>query len=395
MRITRFLRNPAVSEAEMVATAAAGTARRVAGRHVLAIQDTTSVRDSGEGGSIVLHPTIAVDAEAGTLLGLVHAELLARRGGQRDGRKGRDFAVKQSRRWLDGTERAAGLLAAGADAVTVVADREGDIFEEFALRPEGVHLVIRAAQDRALAGGGHMFTCTAGLPEQDRVRVELAAQPGRAAREAQLALRWCRLAISRPQNRAAKGLPAEVPLTLLEAVEIDPPPGSVPAHWRLLTTHTIEHPAQARRILAFYRQRWTIEQLFRTLKTKGFDVEALRLAPDGPFEKLVTAALIAAVTVFQLVRERDGTAKRPLADALDPADQPILEAISRHLEGKTERQKNPHPTGSLAFAAWVFARLGGWTGYYGKPGPVVILHGLLRFNDIKVGANILSPGDDL
>ncbi len=28
--------------------------------------------------------------------------------------------------------------------------------------------------------------------------------------------------------------------------------------------------------------------------------------------------------------------------------------------------------GSLAHAAWVCARLGGWTGYYGKPGPVVM-----------------------
>jgi hypothetical protein len=40
-----------------------------------------------------------------------------------------------------------------------------------------------------------------------------------------------------------------------------------------------------------------------------------------------------------------------LADAFEPADQPILEAVSARLEGKTARQKNPHPAGSLAFAA--------------------------------------------
>ena len=62
-------------------------------------------------------------------------------------------------------------------------------------------------------------------------------------------------------------------------------------------------------------------------------------------------------------------------DAADEAilglveDQPLLEAFCATLEGKTERQKNPHPKGSLAYAAWVAARLGGWTGYYGKPGP--------------------------
>ena len=40
---------------------------------------------------------------------------------------------------------------------------------------------------------------------------------------------------------------------------------------------------------------------------------------------------------------------------------------------KTEKQKNTYPKGTLAFVAWVFARLGGWTGYYGKPGPIVML----------------------
>ena len=55
------------------------------------------------------------------------------------------------------------------------------------------------------------------------------------------------------------------------------------------------------------------------------------------------------------------------------------------LEGKTDKQKNPHPKGSLAYAAWVFARLGGWTGYYGKPGPIVMLRGLTQFHAIKHG----------
>jgi hypothetical protein len=62
----------------------------------------------------------------------------------------------------------------------------------------------------------------------------------------------------------------------------------------------------AKRITGFYRARWTIEQLFRTMKTKGFDIEAVRVAEDGPFENLTGATLIAAIQVLQLVRERDG-----------------------------------------------------------------------------------------
>jgi hypothetical protein len=389
IRITRFLRNPAVSIAEMVETAAARAATRVAGRHVLAIQDTTTVRATAEGRCVALHPVIAVDANEGALLGLVDARFYAREGGRRGQRRERAFAQKESRRWLEGAERAADLAAAGAAQVTVVADREGDIYEDFACKPRGVEVLIRAGQDRALTDGSRLFATIQTLPEAGRMTVELPAAPGRSARTAVLSLRFRAVEIARPvsrqRNAELAALPPRVRLTLVEAREVDPPANVPVAHWRLLTTHTVADAADARRIIGFYRQRWIIEQLFRTLKTQGFDVEALRLAEGGPFEKLVAASLIAAVTVLQLVRERDGAAKRSLEDAFDPDDRPALEAVSTSLEGKTERQKNPHPKGSLAFAAWVLARLGGWTGYYGKPGPVVMLAGLVHFHAIKHG----------
>jgi hypothetical protein len=130
-----------------------------------------------------------------------------------------------------------------------------------------------------------------------------------------------------------------------------------PAHWRLLTTPQVNDIADARRIIGFYRLRWMIEQLFRTTKTKGFDIEALRQQQGRPLEKLVAATIIAAVTAMQLVAERDGKLQRPLGDAFDPGNQPVLERVGQSLEGKTEKQKNPHPKGSLAYASWVFARL--------------------------------------
>jgi len=104
--------------------------------------------------------------------------------------------------------------------------------------------------------------------------------------------------------------------------------------------------------------------------------------------KFVAAASIAAVTIMHLVKARDGTTDQQLADAFEPDDQSLLEALSAKLEGNTVRQKNPHPKGSLAFAAWVIARLSGWTGYYGKPGPKVMRQGLHDFQRIKYGATL-------
>jgi len=389
MRITRFLHNPRVTLDEMVATALARTCARVTGRHVLAVQDTSALRVNEKGIGLSFHPVIAVDAIEGSVIGLVDNAFLTRQGGERASRKQRDFTQKDSRRWLTGAERASALAEAGAACVTVVEDREGDIYECFAFKPANVEKLVRAAQDRSLADGTTLFSKADSWDEAGRMLVELPAAPGRKARKAELSVKFGGIEIMRPTNRkASENLPKIQAINLVIGREINPPDGEAPALWFLLTTHRVGDIADARRMIGFYRLRWTIEQLFRTMKTKGFDVEALRQEPDGPLEKLVTAILIAAIKVMQLVDEREGKAKRPLDDVLDPGDQPALERICQGLEGKTEKQKNPHPLGSLAYAAWVFARLGGWTGYYGKPGPIVMLRGLTQFHAIKHGWNL-------
>jgi len=273
---------------------------------------------------------IAVDAADGTLLGLVHATFLRRTGGSRAQRNNRRFEAKESRRWLDATHEAAALADAGASCVTVITDREGDIYEMFACRPAETELLIRVQHDRVLDDDTRLYASTEGLPELGRQTIMLPAAVGRPAREAVLALRAFEVTIRRPHRNlpaeAAK-LPPELVLSFVEAREIDPPEGATPAHRRLLTTHAVATLAAAKQITGFYRERWTIEQLFRVMKTKGFDIEAVRIAEDAPFENLVAATLIAAVQVLQMVRERDGVGGRPLEDVFDPADQPALEAV--------------------------------------------------------------------
>ena len=388
VRIGRFLRHDKVTVEKIVDRAAAGTASRVAGLDVLAIQDTTSFRDDGLGNSLVGHATIAVEGEQGALLGLVDARVIERHGGGGKGAKSRAVCGKQSQRWLDGLRASGRLAAAGAARVTAVADREGDIYEMVADRPEGVEVPVRAAQDRAVSQGtGRLFHSLADRPEREH-KVALPARPGQSKREARIAVRFGAVTLQRPKNRpAASGLPAQQPVFLVEAREIAPPPGVTPAHWRLLTSHRVESFEQARWITQLYRRRWVIEQLFRTIKSKGFDIESVSMQ-TAPFKTLCAMTLVAGVSCMQMVQDRDGGAGRPLQDAFEAEDRPALEAVSATLEGKTEKQKNPHPKGSLAFAAWVCARLGGWTGYYGKPGPVVMLHGLYQFRAIQRGYRI-------
>jgi hypothetical protein len=392
VRYGRFLGNPRVTPEEMVATAAGRTLLLARGRQVLVIQDTTSLRDDGENHSLNMHTAIVVDAYDGSLIGLLHAECLRYAGGKRDSCGRRPFEEKASFRWLAVARTATSLLEAGAARVTIVADQECDIYDVFAYCPAGIDVLVRAHHDRGLANGGTLHGCMRGVPALGRERITLPAAPGRAARDAVLTLRARTVRLLRPvRNRMAetRKLPPEVALTVVEALETRPPPGMEPVHWRLLTTRSVTTLAEARETTRHYRLRWTVEQVFRTMKTEGFRIEQARTSEGGPFENLATATLIAAVSVMQLVQARDGAAGRPLSDVFEPEERAALERLCPTQEGKTARQQNPHRRGTLAYGAWVCARLGGWTGYYGDPGPIVMFRGLQRFRQLQSDAMLL------
>jgi hypothetical protein len=120
----------------------------------------------------------------------------------------------------------------------------------------------------------------------------------------------------------------------------------------------------------------------------GFQIEDANIAGPRVMLKFTALAAIAAVKVTQLLRARDNQAGQGLMVAFDPDDQPVFEAICQDDEGHspTSRQTNPHPPDTLAFATWVIARLGGWIGYYGKPGAQTLNRGLQRYFAIKYGS---------
>ena len=402
MQFTRLLRNRSVTVTQMSKHAGEQTGRRVAGRHVVAVQDTSELVlgsrraragygpvGKGNAAGLLLHPVLAVEVGTGALLGLVSMHVWNRSASELAPRRKRATAAKESQRWIDGTKQAGAVLAEAA-GITMVSDRESDFYELFAERPRNVELVVRACQNRRIDTSqeepGLLFPFIDAQPEQGRFTMTIPAAPGRRARDAEFALRFAPAMVRRPLNAADPTLPEAIGMTLVDVREVSiAQDGSEPVHWRLLTTHSVTTMGEARRVIDLYRSRWTIEEFFRTLKTAGFDIETADIGDPHAMINFVAAATIAAVTIKQLVQARDGNTDQRLSDAFDPDDRPILEAVSAKLDGKTERQRNPHPNGSLAFAAWVIARLGGWTGYYGKPGPKVMRIGLAQFSAIKYG----------
>ncbi|MEH2489138.1 IS4 family transposase [Bradyrhizobium sp. AZCC 2230] len=407
IQFTRFLRNEAVTAEEIAAQAAERTAERARGRDVVVAQDTSELSlggrrakangygPIGKGGALrglLLHAALAADAGNGGVIGLVDAKVWNRTGGKAKHRRSRTTQEKESQRWLDSTRRAARGLTEAA-SITVVSDRESDIYEHFAYRPSQAHLIVRACQNRRIDTGEEeqqidlLFSRIDSLPEDGRLNVNIPAAPGRKARSSELVVRFSSVTLRRPLHGAAD-LPETVKLTMVDIRETSTPEGGKPIHWRLLTTHPVTNIAEARRVVELYRMRWIIEEYFHTLKTGGFDIEAADISDPEVMIRFAAAVAVAAVAVMQLVKSRDGTTGQTLLEVFDPADQPIIEAVSAKLEGKTERQKNAYPKGSLAFAAWVIARLGGWDGYYGKPGPKTMRLGLEAFQSIKFGATL-------
>ena len=341
VRFRRFLGNTAVTVMEMVAYRSTFVAAAAAGRHVLAIQDTSEINyqaqsrrkrrlgtvGNGTDVGLFVHPVLAVDADSEECLGLVDAQVWRRTTGKAADYKKLPIEQKESYRWLRGGEHAKAALREAA-MVTIIDDREGDIYEKWARLPdERTQLLTRACRDRCLADGGNLFARLAGFAEAHRYTIDVPARGDkRRGRQACLAVRFGRVRICRSGNCSDRKAPAELELYAVEVRELDPPAGEEPILWRLLTTHRVETLAQALAVISWYRLRWNIEQLFRTLKTQGLGIEQSVVVDGDALEKLAVIALIAATMTMQLVLARAAADRERRANDSPPAaDSPPTE----------------------------------------------------------------------
>jgi hypothetical protein len=408
MRFGRFLRNERVTLARLIEGVCAGIGARSAGRHVLAIEDTSELNYQAHAGRVAglgtvgngadkglfMHPVLAVDADDGACLGLAQLHLWQRSKAKAANYKSLPIEDKESARWISAAQQARQRMPQ-ARKITVIADRESDIYEMWERLPDArTELLIRACHDRRLgssAGQPHdkLFDWLAQLPIAGSERLALAATARRSAHEALLHVRFGATRLQRPKHCTD---PKAEPAVGVYAIDVLEDASTVvgkekPIHWRLLTTHRVQSLHEARQCIAWYRQRWHIEQLFRTLKRQGLNIESSLVEDAKRLEKLAVLAACAASTTLQLTLAREGRTQRPASDVFDAQALEVLAHIAPTLEGKTQKQKNPHAPASLAWAGWIVARLGGWKGYASerKPGPITMVHGLQVFEAMARG----------
>jgi hypothetical protein len=274
---------------------------------------------------------------------------------------------------------------------------------------QNVGFVIRSSHNRYLDHARSDTTLHCAAQEWSvvhRYTVKLPKTDNRSAHEAILQVSYQQVQLACPETLLTYELPLRdgqkipmLPSLSVYAVRVFESPDSVvnnekPIEWLLLTSIAVENAEQALQIVQFYRWRWTIEQTFRTLKSQGLDIERSKLPDVQELIKMAIFALIAATQIMQLIQARDGKTDQDIHEVFDDVETQAIQALNTQLEGKTEKQKNPYPRYSLAFAVWVIARLGGWKPAASPrpPGPITILNGFTIFHNIMTGFQLkLEP----
>lgn len=303
----RFLKRPSVGwEALLQPHWDCAQQRMQAHRIVLCIQDTTELDYQGQDidglgplsyeaqRGFYLHPSYAITPEREPL-GVLDAWMWAREFKNEEGvREG----VKESQRWLESYQRLAEQAAQLPDTRLVnVADRESDILALLVKARDLGHpldYLIHSQHNRALPDGRKLWDSVAAAPLLGHVRFELPAGRGRKVRHVEQEIRARRVTLT-------DGHGGEVPVTCLEAAEINTPEGCKPVIWRLLSNREAGTLEAAVELIDWYRARWEIELFFLILK-EGCRVEQLQLSTLERLESALALYLVIAWRINRLMR---------------------------------------------------------------------------------------------
>lgn len=413
VRFGRFLSNEKVTIEKLKEQRVSHTRHLVSGRHVLGIQDTSELNykahadrvsglgpvGNGKDPGLFLHPLLVLDAASSACLGFgaIHTwirewstEPVAKKKTSRGYQK-LLIEEKESYRWLS-TATSAKHNFTKAKMLTIIADRESDIFEEWYRIPDKkTHLLTRASYNRRLGNGLLLTDYVASLEVQCIKLLPVRARDKkRSEHTAKLEIRFGEVEITRSIGCSDKNAPEKIKLRVIDVKEL---PESVinneePIHWRLLTTHEVDSVEDAVQLVTWYSWRWNIEQLFRALKKQGFKMESSQVENGTGLTRLAIIALGCALQTMQLTLARkDEKQEQPLSNVFTEEEAGLLNILLPTLEGKTEKQKNPFQKGKLAWASWIIARLGGWKGYACErpPEPITMYDGQQEFASLFRG----------
>jgi hypothetical protein len=399
-----------VTEEKLINELTGRTAKLCKNRTVLAIQDTSEINltahrnrlqtntglgrlDDAKGNiGFKIHPTLAVDADTLHPLGFATLKLWHRPLDMPDRhiRKHKRLTIqnKESYKWITASHSSKDILK-DAKQVIIVQDREGDIYDQLSTVPDSKHhLLIRSKCNRHLTAGGLLWNTLSEAKARGTYKIKVEGDKRRQInkRQATIEIRYIQTFVKRSTSALGNKVP-HTPLYAVEAKEINSNQSN-PILWRLITTYPVTCFEDACLIVEWYSCRWLIEQIFRLLKHKGFNIEASQLEKGWAIRRLCVLTLSSILKIIQmrLAYEEEGDGQH-IDEVFTKTEQQCLKDLNKKLSGTTKKQSNPYKNSQLKWATWIISRLGGWKGYTSQrcSGLITIRNGLEKFYLIYEG----------
>jgi len=405
----RFLENEKVTEDILIKELTNRCCKNVAGRDITIIQDSSSFglnhnsrnikASSGvgfvgnkKGVGFLSHCSLVIDTNRETMLGFSDVQLWHRTEDKANNTtkayKKQGIEEKESYKWIKASQQSKELLNS-AKSITIIEDREGDIYEQFCSIPdEKTQLLIRNRDNRRLTDGTRLHDALKQAKPLGEYEIPLYGdiRKEKVKRVATVEVKAIAISIQKPAPVKNKDIPKQLPLYVVEVQEKNSKRKDKIC-WRILTTHVTETYGQAVAIIDKYKLRWYIEQLFRLLKKQGFQIENTQLETGWAIRKLLVLLLNTALRLMQLYLAYDVEESQPIEEVFDEEQLKCLQAIQSKQIKETPKTTNPFNSQKLSWASWIIARLGGWKGNkkQRKAGPIIIKRGLEKFEMIYEG----------
>lgn len=361
--------------------------------HYLLLGDTTTISfdgdrqitgmgivSSGTAHGYLLHSSLMVEADQGTIIGLAGQSIHYRQPvPKKEKRCQRQNRFRESEIWGNVIQQ----VGAPQESVrfTHVFDRGGDNFEVYChLLQQKTDWVIRAAQltrsvttpsGETLQLRKHLAT----LPVAGTYQLEVPANTEQAARTATVAVRFSAIGMLRPRNcghyARSCGI-SFITMNVVEIRELNPPRGQTPLHWVLLTSHHVATFDDAWKVIEYYEKRPLIEEFHKALKT-GCSLEDRLYETAHPWETLTAFLSIVAVRLLQLKTVAKAEPDRPAEEVVPRKWVQMLSAV-KHGKHKNIRTVRDFMRG--------LAGLGGHLGrkHDGEPGWITLWRGLRKLH---------------
>jgi Transposase DNA-binding/Transposase Tn5 dimerisation domain len=403
----RFMANAHVSPAKILAPHGQRTVARLkAYPLILAVQDTTffnytahpqtdglgeiGKKDQHQRG-FGMHTTLALTPD-GLPLGILTQAFFSRPIGEPSHTPKAlhklPIEEKESYRWLEALEQTLTCLPETVQAVSVC-DREGDIYELFALADQReAGLLVRAKVDRCLAEKPlrHLWDKVEHHRRVGELTVEITGNQKRPARQASVSLRFCSVTLKPPPRPAGQAKLPPLTLTAILVREEHPPADlKEPIEWLLLTNTPVTTLADVERVVGWYCCRWPIEVFHKVLKS-GCTVEACRLQTADRLQNYIAVMSVVAWRLHWLTYMNRLAPTQPCTVVLAPLE---WQALYLHIHKTTAFPKKPPTVHQVV--RWI-AQLGGFLGRKadGEPGITVLWRGWQRLQDLAATWELIA-----